>query len=175
LEEDQGLAEQETFDCITDSMWLSKYPNIPVLLSMCMQTIKCNEAELQSKPKVGLLPLAATKKLGGQRMTGMCQLYGKRATKSLPLLPSSLAAHKIDLCITDLCIESMGNIAWFLGCTYIWQCTNNNKLAISMTQTAKIKSMLDEFNMSNGNGTQSPYCSSMVTNCIPKDLQAPKE
>jgi hypothetical protein len=72
-------------------------------------------------------------------------------------------------------VDFMGDVAWFLGCSYVWQCTEDNKLTVSITQTAKIESMLDEFDMSDCNATNSPYCSGMVIDRISKDLLQPDD
>jgi hypothetical protein len=72
-------------------------------------------------------------------------------------------------------VDFMGDVAWFLGCSYVWQRDTENKLTVSVTQTAKIESMLEEFGMLDCNATQSPYRSGMVIDRIPKDSLPPEE
>ena len=72
-------------------------------------------------------------------------------------------------------VDFMGDVAWFLGCSSVWQRTEDNKLTVSITQTAKIESMLDEFDMADCNATHSPYRSGMVIDRIPKDNLSPED
>jgi hypothetical protein len=43
IKEHTDLIDHKTYDSITESIWLSKYPHVPVLPSMCIQTVKLDE------------------------------------------------------------------------------------------------------------------------------------
>jgi hypothetical protein len=43
IEEHTGLVDHNTYDAITESIWHSKYPTVPILPSMVVQTVKPDE------------------------------------------------------------------------------------------------------------------------------------
>jgi hypothetical protein len=57
----------------------------------------------------------------------------------------------------ELKIDWMGDVTWFLGKCYDWQTDANDNLTVSITQPAKIKAMLEEYDMSDCNAVRSPY------------------
>jgi hypothetical protein len=69
----------------------------------------------------------------------------------------------------ELKIDWMGELAWFLGKCYDWQKDANDNLTVSITQTAKIESMLDEYNLTDCNAVRSPYRSGLPIDLIARD------
>ena len=52
---------------------------------------------------------------------------------------------------SKLSIDWMGEVGWFLGKAYEWVRTPDNRLQVTITQTAKIEAMLEDLNMSDCN------------------------
>jgi hypothetical protein len=69
----------------------------------------------------------------------------------------------------ELQVEFMGDVAWFLGCSYVWQRTDDGRLTVSVTQTAKIESMQEEFGMADSNANATPFRSGAAIDRIPHD------
>jgi hypothetical protein len=63
----------------------------------------------------------------------------------------------------------MGDVAWFLRCSCVWQHITNSKLTVSITQIAKIESILDEFGMADCDATATHFCLGAVIHRIPHD------
>jgi hypothetical protein len=63
----------------------------------------------------------------------------------------------------------MSDIAWFLGCYYTWQHTEDGKLTCSITQMAKVESLLEEFHMDNCNSILTPDQAGLIVDHIPHD------
>jgi hypothetical protein len=273
VEEHTALVDHGTYDSITESVWLSKYPAIPVLPSMVVQTVKPDEfgnpirakscivvlgnyeetpwtkskkyAPVIQKESHRLLTSIAVSK-GRTQEQGDCKnafchpllppdetvivrpppgcplskpdklwllrktLYGLRRSPKHwfnkfcdAMAKCGLTACPHDPCVfTGVLIEGqppiylgvyvddftyfsespevekafeyaldqhlqvnfMGDVSWFLGCS-----DANGKLTISITQTAKIEALLDEFGMDDCNATASPYRS-----VSPKMARKPK-
>jgi hypothetical protein len=66
----------------------------------------------------------------------------------------------------ELQVDFMGDVAWFLGKYYDWQRTEDDHITVSITQTAKIKSMLEKFGLINYNTVRSPYRSGLTMDSI---------
>jgi hypothetical protein len=73
----------------------------------------------------------------------------------------------------ELRVDFMGDVAWFLGKCYNWQPTNDDLVTVSITQTAKIESMLEEFDMLDSNAVRSPYRSGLTMDYIAQDHVPP--
>jgi hypothetical protein len=73
----------------------------------------------------------------------------------------------------ELQVDFMGDIAWFLGKCYDWQRTEDDLVTVSITQTAKIESMLEEFDLLDCNVVRSPYRSGLTMNYIALDHVPP--
>jgi hypothetical protein len=69
----------------------------------------------------------------------------------------------------ELKIDWMGEVAWFLGKCYDWQKDENDYLTVSITQTAKIESMLNKYNLTDCNAVRSPYKSGLPIDSIARD------
>jgi hypothetical protein len=67
----------------------------------------------------------------------------------------------------------MGDVAWFLGKCYDWQRTEDDHVTVSITQTAKIESMLEEFDLIDCNAVRSPYRSGLTMDSIARDHVPP--
>jgi hypothetical protein len=63
----------------------------------------------------------------------------------------------------------MEDVSWFLGCCYNWQHTNDGHLTISITQMAKIESILDGFGIAECNATTCSFRSGTIIDRIPHD------
>jgi hypothetical protein len=55
----------------------------------------------------------------------------------------------------ELKIDWMGDVAWLLGTCYDWQTNADDNITVSITQTAKIEAMLEDFDM-NCNAVRAP-------------------
>jgi hypothetical protein len=73
----------------------------------------------------------------------------------------------------ELQVDFMGDVAWFLGKCYNWQRTEDNQLTVSITQTAKIESMLEDFDLVDCNAVRSPYRSGLTMDSIARDHVPP--
>lgn len=85
-----------------------------------------------------------------------------------------LASHEVEkafehLLNQELQVEYMGDDAWFLGCYYTWQKTEDGRLTVSVTQTAKIESLLEEHKMDDCNSVPTPYRAGVVIDQLPHD------
>ena len=49
---------------------------------------------------------------------------------------------------TQLTIDWMGDVAWYLGKAYEWDRTADGMLSVTLTQTAKVEAMLEDHQMS---------------------------
>ena len=70
---------------------------------------------------------------------------------------------------SQLTIDWMGEVGWFLGKAYEWTRTPDDRLCVTITQTAKIEAMLEDNHMSDCNSVRSPYRSGLVIDSIPHD------
>jgi hypothetical protein len=57
----------------------------------------------------------------------------------------------------ELQVDFMGDVASFLVKSYDWQRTDDDQLTVLITQTAKIESMLEDFDLVDCNAVRSPY------------------
>jgi hypothetical protein len=73
----------------------------------------------------------------------------------------------------ELQVDFMGDVAWFLGKCYNWQRTEDDHVTVSITQTAKIESMLEEFDLIDCNAVRSPYRSGLTMDSIARDHVPP--
>jgi hypothetical protein len=73
----------------------------------------------------------------------------------------------------ELQVDSMGDVAWFLGKCYDWQRTEDDHVTVSITQTAKIELMLEEFGLIDCNAVRSPYRSGLTMDSIARDHGPP--
>jgi hypothetical protein len=73
----------------------------------------------------------------------------------------------------ELQVDFMGDVAWFLGKCYDWQHTEDDHVTVSITQMAKIESMLEEFDLIDCNAVRSPYRSGLTMDSIAWDHVPP--
>jgi hypothetical protein len=73
----------------------------------------------------------------------------------------------------ELQVDFMGDDAWFLGKCCDWQRTEDDQLTVSITQTAKIKSMLEDFDLVDCNAVRSPYRLGLTMDSIARDHVPP--
>ena len=66
-------------------------------------------------------------------------------------------------------VDFMGEVSWFLGCKYEWEDLDDGRLTVSITQTAKTESILDEHGMSECNSVYSPYRKGLAIDTVPDD------
>jgi hypothetical protein len=278
IEEHTGLVDHDTYDTITESIWHSKYPNVPVLPSMVVQTVKPDEFGNPIRAKSRIVALGnyedtpwtksdkyapVIRKESCRLLTSMAIGLGRTQKQGdcknafcHPLLPENekvivrppagcplsapgelwllkktlyglcrspkhwfnkfksamtnigLKACPHDPCVftgvlvagqppiylgvyvddftyfsesdeverafelaldKELQVEFMGDVAWFLGCSYVWQRTDDGRLTVSVTQTAKIESMQEEFGMADCNANATPFRSGAAIDRIPHD------
>jgi hypothetical protein len=63
----------------------------------------------------------------------------------------------------------MGPVNWYLGCRYEWSDIPGEPLSVSITQTAHIESLIDQFRMQDCNAVGSPFRSGMVIDRLTHD------
>jgi hypothetical protein len=73
----------------------------------------------------------------------------------------------------ELQVDFMVDVAWFLGKCYNWQRRVDNQLPVLITQTAKIESMLEDFDLVDCNAVRSPYRSGFSMDSIARDHVPP--
>jgi hypothetical protein len=66
-------------------------------------------------------------------------------------------------------IDWMGPVNWYLGCRYEWSSDPTQPLSVSITQTAHIESLLDQFGMQDCNAVGSPFRSGLVIDRLEHD------
>ena len=54
--------------------------------------------------------------------------------------------------------EFMGPVSWFLGCLYVWDTLPDGRLTVHISQTTKIESLLDQFDLTDSNPVHNVYC-----------------
>jgi hypothetical protein len=69
----------------------------------------------------------------------------------------------------ELQVDFMDDLAWFLGKCFDWQRTEDDRVTVSITQTAKIESMLEEFDLIDCDAVPSPCCSGLTMDSIAWD------
>jgi hypothetical protein len=67
----------------------------------------------------------------------------------------------------------MGDVAWFLSKCYDWQCTEDDHVTVFITQTAKLESMLEDFDLIDCNMVHSSYRSGLTMDSIARDHVPP--
>jgi hypothetical protein len=75
---------------------------------------------------------------------------------------------------SKLQIDWMGEVGWFLGKAYEWEILEDDRLCVTITQTAKIEAMLEDLDMSDCNPVKSPYRSGLTIDSIPHDGLPPE-
>jgi hypothetical protein len=75
---------------------------------------------------------------------------------------------------SKLQIDWMGEVGWFLSKAYELEHLDDGRLCVTITQTAKIESMLDDLGMTDCNPVKSPYWSGFVIDSIPHDGVTPE-
>jgi hypothetical protein len=92
IKEHSRLMDHETYDTITESIWYLKYPNIPVLSSMVVQTVKRNEFGNPVHAKSRSMVLGNYEDTPwGPKVKNMLLPFEKEAIAFLHLWPSALA------------------------------------------------------------------------------------
>ena len=76
---------------------------------------------------------------------------------------------------SDIEVEFMGDVTWFLGCLYTWQTLPDGRLTVHISQTAKIESMLEEFDLLDANPVNNIYRSGFAIDRIRPDGIDPSE
>jgi hypothetical protein len=77
--------------------------------------------------------------------------------------------------LSKLKIDWMGKVGWFLGKAYKWDHLDDGRLCVTITQTAKIESMLEDLDLVDCNPVKSPYRSGLVIDSIPHDGVPPED
>jgi hypothetical protein len=90
-----------------------------------------------------------------------------------------LASHKVEgvfeaVLLSKLKIDWMGEVGWFLGKAYKWDHLDDGCLCVTITQTAKIESMLEDLDLVDCNPVKSQYGSGLVIDSIPHNGLPPK-
>ena len=76
---------------------------------------------------------------------------------------------------SKLTVDFMGPVCWFLGSKYEWERTEDGRLTVSITQTAKIEEMQEKFGMMNCNAVDTPYRSGLTVDRIETDNLHPDQ
>ena len=71
-------------------------------------------------------------------------------------------------------IDWMGPVNWYLGCRYDWSTDRTQPLTVSITQTAHIESLLDQFGMQDCNAVGSSFRSGLVIDRLEHDGLPPE-
>ena len=76
---------------------------------------------------------------------------------------------------SKLTIDFMGPVTWFLGCKYEHDITDDGKVTVSVTQTAKIEELQEKFGLVDCNPVDTPYRSGLVVDRIEHDSVHPED
>ena len=69
----------------------------------------------------------------------------------------------------------MGPVTWFLGCLYVWDTLPCGKLTVHISQTAKIESLLEQYDMADCNPVQNVFRTGFPINRIQPDRLKPED
>jgi hypothetical protein len=70
---------------------------------------------------------------------------------------------------TKCIVDFMGEVSWFLGCKDEWENLPDERLTVSITQTAKTEDLIDTHHMTESNPVDSPDRSGYIIDRIPDD------